>query len=75
MSEVRVKTSINFASTTTSSTGAQADQQNKKNMEKWCQILGLTESELLVAIREFGTQIKDIRRGLRERGNNKQKAG
>lgn len=69
MATMKIKSEINFQSSTTSSTDANVDQQDQQSLEKWCLILGVTKEELLEAIREHGSLIRNIRRGLRKKRN------
>ena len=39
------------------------DVADDENIEKWASVLGISESELLVSIDEFGSVVADIRRG------------
>jgi hypothetical protein len=71
MSELKVKIGIGLSTSAGPSTGASVDQEDQQSLDKWCLILGVTKAELLGLIQQYGTQIKDIRRGQREREKNK----
>lgn len=48
-----------------SSKPAVIDVNDKVAFANWCNVLGLSEKDLLSAIREYGPMVRDIRRGLR----------
>jgi hypothetical protein len=64
---MKIKTEIGFQFSSASAMDANVDQQDQQSLEKWCLILGVTKAELLIAIREHGNQIKNIRKGLRKK--------
>ena len=64
---MKIKSEIDFQFSSQSSVGASVDQQDQRGVEKWCAILGLNKEELLEAIKLHGNQIRDIRRGLRQK--------
>lgn len=64
---MKIKTEIGFQNSAASAMDANVDQQDQQSLEKWCLILGVTKEELLMAIREHGNQIKNIRKGLRKK--------
>ena len=68
---MKIKTEISSQQAGLSASGASVDQENKESLDKWCLILGVTRDELLEAIKEHGNQIKDIRKGFRQKRNNK----
>jgi hypothetical protein len=39
------------------------DVNDSADVEKWAKVLGISESELVFAVKEFGPVIRDIRRG------------
>lgn len=39
------------------------DESDPADVAKWAEVLGISEGELLLAVKEFGPIIRDIRRG------------
>jgi hypothetical protein len=64
---MKIKPEIGFQFSQASPMDANVDQNDQQSLEKWCLILGVTKEELLMAIREHGNQIKNIRKGLRKK--------
>lgn len=50
---------------------ATIDVNNKIALLNWCNILGISEKDLLAAVKEYGPRVRDIRKGLREAQENK----
>jgi hypothetical protein len=64
---MKIKSEIGFQFSSASSADANLDQSNQQSLDKWCIVLGVTKEELLAAIKEYGSAIKDIRKGLSEK--------
>lgn len=68
---MKIKPEVNFQHARAGSTEADVDQHDQQSLQKWALILGLSNAELLEAIKKYGGLVKNIRRGLREKKKNK----
>ena len=74
MGSIKVSTGASngysFGGTYESRQEGTVDVKDEESLKKWSYVLGITKSELVDAVKEFGPIVRNIRRGLNSSQDN-----